>query len=280
MNRTDFHSRPTGRLAAVVLTLVLTAVVPVAAPAHAQVPDPMFQDFEPVGTFALTVDGVAVPKAEIFQSERARAMLVMTSKLDNPVMVNLRSRQIEEVSLMSLAKRQDGSIDILADAPIQPVGTFSVQDDGIAFSYGGKQVALTTRASLTGEQSAAALLEYDPSYARGAASYEPNTNLVAELEKRTEPIRVQVFFNSKCGICKEMVPRIIKLDRTLDADNIEFDYYGVPDSYSGDEEMERKDISGVPTGIVYVNGKEVGRIVGGQWRIPELAIKNLLLQEG
>jgi thiol-disulfide isomerase/thioredoxin len=281
MNATD--TRSTRRLAVTVLTLTLVgafAATGLAAPAHAQTPDPMFQDFDPVGMFSLTIDGEAVPKAEIYQSERASAVLVITSKLDNPFMVNLRSRQAEQVSLMSLAKRQDGSIDILADAPIQPIGTFSVQENGITFAYGGKQVALTTRESLTGEQSAAALMEYDPSYARGAETYEPNSNLVAELEKRTEPIRVQVFFNSKCGVCKEMVPRIIKLDRTLDADNIEFDYYGVPDSYSGDDEMERKDISGVPTGIVYVNGKEIGRIVGGQWRIPELAIKNLLIQKG
>lgn len=282
MNRTDFPSTRRSAITALTLTLVGIFAVAgwVAAPAHAQVPDPMFQDFEPVGSFALSVDGAAVPKAEIYQSERASAILVMTSKLGSPVMVNLRSRQVEEVSLMSLAKRPDGTIDILADAPIQPVGTFAVQDDGITFSYGGKQVALSTRESLTGEQSAAALLEYDPSYARGADSYEPNSNLVAELEKRSEPIRVQVFFNSKCGVCKEMVPRIIKLERTLDAENIEFDYYGVPDSYSGDDEMERKDVSGVPTGIVYVNGREVGRIVGGQWRIPELAIKNLLIQKG
>jgi thiol-disulfide isomerase/thioredoxin len=282
MNRTDIPSTRRSAITALTLTLVGIFAVAgwVAAPTHAQVPDPMFQDFEPVGSFALSVDGAAVPKAEIFQSERASAILVMTSKLDSPVMVNLRSRQVEEVSLMSLAKRPDGTIDILADAPIQSVGTFAVQETGITFSYGGKQVALTTRESLTGEQSAAALLEYDPSYARGADSYEPNSNLVAELEKRSEPIRVQVFFNSKCGVCKEMVPRIIKLERTLDADNIEFDYYGVPDSYSGDDEMDRKDVSGVPTGIVYVNGREVGRIVGGQWRIPELAIKNLLIQKG
>lgn len=283
MNRNDFHSRPAGRLAAAALTLALAVAflaLAGATPAGAQVPDPMFQDFEPVGSFTLEVGGEEVPKAEIFQSERARAILVMTSKLDGPVLVNMRSRQVESVGLMSLAKRKDGSIDILADAAIQPTGTFSVQGNGITFSYGGKSVALNPRESLTGAQSADALVEYDPAYARGAETYEPNSTLVAELEKRSEPIRVQVFFNSKCGVCKDMVPRIIKLDRILDASNIEFDYYGVPDSYSGDEEMERKDVTGVPTGVVYVNGKEVGRIVGGQWRIPELAIKNLLIQKG
>ena len=268
------------RIQRTALTLfALAGLLAGLAPGVAQTPDPMFSDFEPVGSFALSVDGQEVPKAEIFQSERARAILVMTSKLDGPVLVNLRSRQVESVPLMSLAKRSDGSIDILADAPIQPKGTYDVKDAGISFSYGGKAIALGQRDSLTGAQSAEALTEYDPTYARGAATYEPNPTLVSQLEKQGKTVRVQVFFNSKCGVCKEMVPRIIKLDRTLENDKIAFDYYGVPDSYSGDEEMERKDVHGVPTGIVYVNGKEVGRIVGAQWRIPEMAINNLLISK-
>jgi thiol-disulfide isomerase/thioredoxin len=278
MNLHDSHSpRTAGRFTA--LALLLVALATGAAPAVAQTPDPMFSDFEPVGTFELEVGGQPVPGAEIYQSERASAVLVVTSKLDSPVLVNLRSRQVQTVGLMSLAKRSNGSIDILADAPIQSAGAFTVQENGVTFTYAGKEVKLTTRASLTGPQTAAALIEYDPAYARGAKDYEPNSSLVSELEKQGKPVRVQVFFNSKCHVCKAMVPRIIKLDRTLDTSNIKFDFYGVPDTYSGDEEMERKDISGVPTGIVYVDGKEIGRIVGNEWRIPELALKSLLVSK-
>lgn len=253
------------------------ALAAAAAPLAAQTPDPMFQGFEPVGTFALSVGGQAVPGAEIYQSERARAILVISSELEAPVLVNLRSRRAETVGFMSLAKRANGSIDVLADAPIQPVAALEVSEDGVSFPYQGTTVALTNRESLTGRQSAKSLTEYDPSYAREAQAYEPNEKLVAELEKETAPIRVQVFFNSKCGVCKQMVPRIIKLDRTLDGSKIAFDYYGVPDSYK-DPELEKKDVHGVPTGIVYVNGKEVGRIVGNEWQVPELAIKNVLNQ--
>lgn len=259
---------------ALAATLVLLAA---AAPAAAQTPDPMFQGFEPVGSFALTVDGQGVPGAEIYQSERARAILVLSSHLEAPVLVNLRSRRAETVGFMSLAKRPDGSIDVLADAPIQPLAALEVGGDGVSFPYQGKTVALTNRESLTGRQSAEALTDYDPSYAREAEAYQPNRSLVAELEKEKTPVRVQVFFNSKCGVCKQMVPRIIKLDQTLDGSKIAFDYYGVPDSYK-DPELEKKDVHGVPTGIVYVNGKEVGRIVGNEWRVPELAIKNVLNQ--
>ena len=261
-------------VAALVAALVLLAAAPLAAqPA----PDPMFQGFAPIGTFAVSIGGQAVPGAEVYQSERARAILVISPGLDTPVMVNLRSRRAETVGFMSLAKRQDGSIDILADAPIQPLAALDVQGATVSFPYQGKTVEISPRASLTGPQSAEALTEYDPAYARGAANYQPNQGLVAGWSSSAKPVRIQVFFNSKCHVCKEMVPRIIKLDHTIDHAKVSFDYYGVPDSYT-DPVMESKDIHGVPTGIVYVDGKEVGRIVGGEWRVPELAIKNVVSQ--
>jgi thiol-disulfide isomerase/thioredoxin len=257
--------------------LMLLAVVP-AAPAGAQVgADPIFSGFEPVGTYALSASGKPVPGAEIYQSERARAFLVLSSDLESPLLLNMRSRRVETVGFMSLARRGDGTIDVLADAEIRPVSSFDVSEDGVTFAVGGRQLALTSRESLTGRRDAEALTEYDPSYARGAATYEPNASLVSQLEKQEKPVRVQVFFNSKCSVCKQMVPKIIALERALQGSKVEFDYYGAPDDYE-DPELEKRDVHGVPTGIVYVNGKEVGRIVGGEWRMPELAIKNVLLQ--
>lgn len=267
---------PSSRLLVAAVLLVLAASA--AGPAGAQgVPDPMFSDFEPVGTYALTSAGERLPDAEIYQSERARAFLVLSSELDGPILVNMRSRRVESVGFMSLARRGDGTIDVLADAEIRPLTSFDAGEDGVTFALGGRQLALTTRESLTGPRDAEALTEYDPSYARGAERYEPNPNLVSQLKQQEKPVRVLVFFNSQCSVCKQMVPKIIKLERALEGSSIEFDYYGAPDDYQ-DPELEKRDVHGVPTGIVYVNGREVGRIQGGEWRMPELAIKNVLLQ--
>lgn len=273
--RARFPLRATG---AAVLLAALGLVLGTLAPLAAQpTPDPLFRDFEETGAYEVKIDGKTAD-ADVYESERARAVLVMSSELDSPVIINLRSRQVETVGLMSLAKGPGGSLAVLADARMSPVGQFAVADQGVSFTFGGKEVNLTARESLTGRQEGENLAEYDPAYARGAEAYDPSKALVAQLREHDEPVRVQVFFNSKCAICKQMVPRIIKVERALEGSRIAFDYYGVPDSYSGDPEMEKKDIHGVPTGIVYVNGKEVGRISGGEWRMPELALKNLLLK--
>ena len=263
-------------LAPALLALLAAAAAPLAAqPA----PDPLFQGFEPTGAYSLSIAGKAVRGAEIYHSERARALLLLSSELESPLLVNLRSRRVESVGFLSLAKRPNGTIDILADAEISPAGSFAIADEGVSLTVGGKELILAPRDSLTGRQSAGALTEYDPSYAKGAELYQPNDSLVAQLRQQQAPVRVQVFFNSKCAVCKQMVPRILKLERALRGSKIAFDYYGLPDSYKGDAEMERKDVHGVPTGIVYVDGKEVGRIVGGEWQMPELAIKNVLIQK-
>lgn len=265
------QATPIAALAAA-LALLVGSLAPLAAQ---PVPDPLFRDFVQTGNFAVEIDGKPA-SAEVYESERARALLVMSSALASPVLVNLRSRRVETVGLMSLAKRGDGTIDVLADAQISPLGEFAIADEGVSFDAGGKEVSLTTRESLTGRQRAQALTEYDPSYARGAAAYDPSKALLTQLRQQTQPVRVQVFFNSKCGVCKQMVPRIIKVERELAGSKIAFEYYGVPDSFKGDAEVEKKDVHGVPTGIVYVNGKEVGRISGSEWRMPELALKNVL----
>lgn len=265
------------RLLLVALTVVGAATALVAPAAlRAQTPDPMFQGFAPIGDFALVIDGETVKNPEIYQSDRARAILVMSPQLDQPVLFNLRSRQVQQVGLMSLAKRADGTIDVLAQADVRPIGSFSAGQDGATATIGGKTVSLTQRESLTGPQGPDDLISYDPSYGRLADQYTPNDMLLDSLRKADEPVRVQVFFNSKCGVCKQMVPRIIKVDRVLSDDHVTFQYYGLPDAFEGDPIIEEKDVHGVPTGIVYRDGEEVGRIVGNEWKMPELAIKNTL----
>ena len=258
------------------VALGFAALLGLAGTATAQEADATLRDFEPVGEIALKIDGEVVPGAEVYQSSRARAILVLSSELAEPLLFNQRSRQVEAVGFMSLAKRPDGTMDILADAALTPKAPFEVGATGFSATVGGKQLALEARASLTGPQSAAALKEYDPGYVRSASAYSPNQKLVDQLKGRSEPVRVRVFFNSKCSVCKQMVPRVIRVQEALEGSKIQFEYYGLPDQFSEDPIAARLNVHGVPTGIVYVGGKEVGRIVGGRWRTPELALTNVL----
>lgn len=257
------------------LVAVLALAAFAGAGLGAQQADDTFRDFEPSGDFDLQIDGATVDGAELYFSKKARALLVIAPDLPEPLLFNYRNQRVETVGFMSLAKRDNGNMDVLASAQITPKGQFTAGDDGLRYQAGGQTVAVVPKASLTGPQTAASLQEYDASYRRSARAYSPNANLVSRLRGTDDDVRIRVFFNSKCSVCKQMVPRVIRVDQALDGSKIDFDYYGVPDSYD-DPEYKRLDLHGVPTGIVYVNGKEIGRIVGGNWRSPELAISNML----
>ena len=71
--------------------------------------------------------------------------------------------------------------------------------------------------------------------------------------------------------------RIMAVADRLEGSKITFDFYGLPPGISGDPEAGRMGIQAVPTGVVFIDGKEAGRISGNGWRVPELAINNLLV---
>ena len=74
-----------------------------------------------------------------------------------------------------------------------------------------------------------------------------------------------------------MVPRIMKLAEKLEGSKISFDFYGLPRGIVSDPEATRVDIHAVPTGVIYREGREIGRIEGAGWKVPELALNNLLI---
>jgi hypothetical protein len=74
-----------------------------------------------------------------------------------------------------------------------------------------------------------------------------------------------------------MVPRIMKVAEQLEGSRFSFDFYGLPPGITSDPEATRVDIHAVPTGVIYLGGKEIGRIEGSGWRVPELALNNLLV---
>ena len=60
-------------------------------------------------------------------------------------------------------------------------------------------------------------------------------------------------------------------EEDLEGSNIRFEYYGLEPGYQ-EEEAKRMEIAAVPTGVIYVDGKEVGRAAGQSWRFPSLKI--------
>jgi thiol-disulfide isomerase/thioredoxin len=81
-----------------------------------------------------------------------------------------------------------------------------------------------------------------------------------------------VFFGSWCGVCKSVLPNGLRVARDLAGSHIAFEFYGLDHPPAGwqDTEVQRLKVEGLPTAIVYRDGREVGRFSGaGAFAAPE-----------
>lgn len=273
-------ARPQLALAFALLTLVTAAVAP-AARAQAGAADALFSGFEPWGDWILSVDGKDVPKARISYAKRAQAILVRSAEFPSPVLLDLSGRSAQTVDLMKVSERPDGAIDLLADAALSPIGPITSGKDGLAFTVGAKRAVLRNNPHLTGPQDAAGLIAHDVYYGYLSAKYQPDSAALGRLRGEQRSVRVLTFFGNWCPHCHEHVPLLIKTEQLLDGSKIDFDYYGLPGTGLTEvPEAKKYGVVGVPTAIVLVDGREVGRIPNRGWARPEAALVEILAGGG
>lgn len=269
--------RPLAPLGPAALVLLLS--LPAAGTAAAQgVPaDAIFRDFRPTGDYRLEVEGEAVPRAQIYFSERAGAILILTRRLPAPVLISPRGRSVETVDLMKVDKRPEGVVHLLADAVMRSQGGFRLVDGDVHFSVEGTRATLKRRPDVLGQLSLAGMREEKPDYHRRESLYEPSERAMATLRSEQRDVRVRIFFGTWCPFCTEVVPSVMRVADELEGSRVAVDFYGLPRDFSQDPITERLDLHSVPTGIVYVGGREVGRLTGAEvWHAPEEAIARIL----
>lgn len=270
----SIQRRPTGAF----LALLLALLSPAFAGAQAEA-DALFRDFVPFGELSVTVDGEDLEGAELFFAERAGAYLLTAPSLKSPLLVNVRSGQIERLSFLKMRKKDDGTIDLLADASFDAVGPFQVTGKQLAFSLAdGRQVTLEPKPSLLGAQTAESLVDHNAAYGFKAKTYEAKPAMLDALRGLDKDVTVRVYFGSWCPVCSRLVPNVIAIERALEGSRIGFEYYGLPQPMSDDPVAEEMEIHGVPTAVVFVGGKEVGRLSGRELSSPETSLRDTLAE--
>src|SRR5436309_1227138 len=97
--------------------------------------DAVLKSFKPNGDYTVVIDGKEVANAEVYFLERPPAFLVMSSKLPSPVLLSVSNQTAETLQLMKVAKREDGTVDVLADAVLAPQGPLTVSADAAEVSF-------------------------------------------------------------------------------------------------------------------------------------------------
>ncbi|HVG06520.1 MAG TPA: thioredoxin family protein [Thermoanaerobaculia bacterium] len=259
------------------LTLALPVLAPraQAQPAQAAV-DAVLKDFARTGKFLLMVNGKPAPAYEIYQNENLPAYLILSPALPSAVLLTAGTMKVDTVPAGKVIRQKDGTVGLAADADLKPQGQFKLEGDKVLFTSDGRRGSLSPNPPLLGLQKAPALKNHSPEYMVGARGYKPNAQAVAALKKRARPVKVKVFFGSWCPHCKEHLPYLLRVEEELKGAPIQFEYYGLPQRFGNDPEAKKYRVDGVPTGIVFVDGKEVGRISRNDWQSPETRLNSIL----
>jgi thiol-disulfide isomerase/thioredoxin len=237
--------------------------------------DAPLRDFKPVDDLFLEVDGKRVT-AEIYRSDSAGAVLVISSALSSPVV--LRATSLVTVALAGIEKKSDGVMNIKPDAVLKPQGAFEITSDaGASFTAGGRQATLRPPVPLLGLRRADEVTAHNPEYAARARKYAPDAKVLDRLRKEPRAVTVRIFYGSWCSHCAALVPSALKVEQELRPSKIRFEYFGVSRRFHTDPELKKVDIKKIPTAVVYVGGQEVGRILDDKsWETPESALRAIL----
>jgi thiol-disulfide isomerase/thioredoxin len=236
--------------------------------------DAPLRDFKRISDVYLEVDGKQAP-AELYRSETAGAILVISPALSSPVM--LRASVLMTVDPSAIEKRPGGVADVKSGAVLKPLGQFEVTNDSARFTAGGRQAALLPTPPLLGLRQADEVKSYNPDYVESARKYFPNAEILNALKREQRTVRVEVFYGSWCSHCAMLVPTALRVEQELQGSRIRFEYFGVSRRYGQDPEAKSNGIRTIPTALVYVEGREVGRITGDDsWKSPESALSDIL----
>ena len=180
------------------------------------------------------------------------------------------------MNLMKVAKQKDGTVDLLADAVLAPIGQFALVGENVTFTAQGKKVSLNPRPPLLGVKTNADLKGNLPEYVRGAQGYTPNGAAVAELRKDTTPATVRVFFGSWCPHCRQHVPLLLRVEDEVKNPKIKFEYNGLPRDFNDPEAQKLRHPLRAHGRRLRQRQGESGRISGEGWNAPEVLLNKIL----
>ena len=261
-----------------VLVLVLGAGPTVAT--GDPVRHPELRDFLLSGQYVLYVGEKEIPEALIYHSKPSASYLVVADVLGSVVLVLPRRGCVESVESGDMTKQEDGSIDLVEDATPCELGKYWLEGAHVVFRVKDNTVRLKPKPPLVGSFWSDKLIKHSPEYARAAKSYRPDPTGLATLAGFQGKARVQIFFGTWCTFCNRFLPNTLKLEADLKKLNagITFEFRGLPSPPAAwvTPEAERYRIRKLPTGLIFVGERQVGRLEGNDWIRPEISLSRVL----
>lgn len=115
---------------------------------------------------------------------------------------------------------------------------------------------------LVGPTARGAILEHVPAWQNLVAAYQPRPEALDKLRGLGREVRIEVYFGSWCSDSMAHLSAFFKILDLVDTPLLQPVYFGVPEAKDKRAPYTKGgDIVRLPTFIVIVNGREIGRIV-------------------
>ena len=235
---------------------------------------PTFQDFQATGQYVLYVKGKAVEDAEVFHSETAYAYLILAPSYEYGILILPRTGCVEKVKKEEVRKREDEGLDVVKAAQPCALGKFTLEGSDVVFKIGDDEVRLRLKPWLDGGARREQVIKHTPEYGRAAKAYRPDPATIELIKNANTEARIQIFFGTWCTFCNRFIPHALKVEQELSGTKLSFEYFGLPPPPAAwvCETATKMGITKLPTGIIFIGDKEVGRVIGTDWIRPEQSL--------
>jgi len=212
--------------------------------------------------FQLEIDGKLDTSARLFGTLGRASMLVASDQLKQPLVIEVGERKILRVDAAAMAAEDNRTQVLLADDRIGgPALPFTLDGDSVIFFSEGRKLKVSRKPPLLGTLTLDELLAKLPIYRSRVEEYAPAEQDTIYLKSYKHDVRVEVYFGSWCPACKQTVPGFIKSLNVAANPKLQASFIGLPvPPFTAYAPAKAKDIKSVPTFIVYVGDKEIGRI--------------------
>ncbi|MCP4654675.1 MAG: thioredoxin family protein, partial [bacterium] len=204
--------------------------------------------------------------------------LFLGPELEQPLLLNPGEKAIQTFPPAVMVKLSEEEYQLPSEIDLELVSKYRFEDLQVIFMLGEQETRLKRKPALLGFHDADKLQELRPKYRRRAADYTPAPEPLAALLKHPVEVKVLTYFGTWCPICSRLVPRLLRLDAELKGSNFRFEFFGLPQppEIENDPVAQRENIKSLPTAVVSVDQKEIGRLGIRELHRPEVALLQLL----
>ncbi len=257
--------------------LVLALPLPTAGAEPTDASHATLREFYPTGEFDYEVAG-ARSEAQVLFSRRAAAYLIAPAGADHLYLLLQRQRTISQVP-RRVIQQKNGDVDLPATVAPQLVGNFTMDNGTVMIEAPSLRARLVPRGPLLGTHAGTAVLAHSPQYGLTMRAYRTNEAAMQAL-KGVTGARVEVLFGSWCPRCQQTMGNALRVERELASAGagIVFEYRALPPPPAAwqDSRFLQAKVEALPTALLHVGDREVGRVAPADWKSFEVVMAKAL----